>query len=86
VFCTVLALGWWLWARTMRPLPVIEVREYEIGEDVDIDGLRAQLMSLPGAREATIEAERRIASVKVNLELWDEARVRRLLGLPAAAH
>lgn len=86
VFCTVLALGWWLWARTMRPLPVIEVREYEIGEDVDIDGLRAQLMSLPGAREATVEAERRIASVKVNLELWDEARVRRLLGLPAAAH
>jgi MFS family permease len=84
LFCTVLAIVWWLWARSMKPPPVVALREYVIGEHVDLDGLRAQLARLPGVREARIEAERRMAYIKVNLELWDEDGMRRLLDVPAA--
>ena len=79
-----LAIVWWLWARSMKPPPVVALREYVIGDHVDLDGLRAQLARLPGVREARIEAERRMAYIKVNLELWDEDGMRRLLDLPAA--
>lgn len=85
LFCTVLAVVWWLWARSMQPPPVVALREYVIGDHVDLDALRVQLARLPGVREARIEAERRMAFVKVNLELWDEDGARRLLGQPVGA-
>jgi MFS family permease len=85
LFCTVLAVAWWLWARSMQPPPVVALREYVIGDHVDLDALRVQLARLPGVREARIEAERRMAFVKVNLELWDEDGARRLLGQPVGA-
>lgn len=82
VFCTLLAVVWWLWARSMRAPPVVALREYVVGEHVDLDRLRAQLVGLPGVREARVEVERRMAYIKVNLELWDEEGVRRLLDTP----
>ena len=82
--CVVLAIVWWLWARSMQPPPVVALREYAVGDHVDPDWLRAQLLALPGVREASVEAERRMAYVKVNLALWDEDVVRRLLDVPAA--
>lgn len=85
LFCTLLAFVWWLWARSMQPPPVVALREYVIGDHVDLDALSVQLSRLPGVREARIEAERRMAFVKVNLELWDEDGARRLLGHPAGA-
>jgi MFS family permease len=79
LFCAALAVVWLLWARSMRAPPVVALREYVIGEHVDLDRLRDQIAGLPGVREARIEAERRVAFLKVNLELWDEDVVRRLL-------
>jgi MFS family permease len=85
VFCIALSAIWWLWARTMRAPPVVALREYSIGDHVDLDTLRSRLAALPGVREASVEAERRMAYVKVNLETWDEEGVRRLLDAPAAS-
>ena len=44
-----------------------------------------RLLELPGVREASVERERRMAYLKVNLELWDEEDVRRLLDAPVVA-
>ena len=85
IFCTAIATIWWLWARTMKSPPVVALREYVIGDHVDLDTLRARLAALPGVREASIEAERRMAYVRVNLEHWDEDGVRRLLDAPATS-
>lgn len=85
MFCTAIAAIWWLWARTMKSPPVVALREYSIGDHVDLDTLRSRLVELPGVREASVEAERRMAYVKVNLELWDEDGVRRLLDVPATS-
>ncbi len=68
----------------MRAPPVVALREYVIGEHVDLDRLRAQLAGLPGVREARVEAEWRMAYLKVNLELWDEDGLRSLLEVPPA--
>jgi MFS family permease len=84
LFCTALAVVWLLWARSMKPPPVVALREYAIGDHVDLDRLRDQINDLPGLREVRIEAERRMAFLKVNLELWDEDVVRRLLDQPVA--
>jgi MFS family permease len=75
-----LALRWLGVAVTMRAPPVIALREFLIQPQVDLDRLREQLADLPGVREAVVEPEKRIAYLKVNLERWDERRVRRLLG------
>lgn len=75
----VLALLWLAIAVTMRAPPVIALREFLIQPQVDLDRLREQLAGLPGVREAVVEPEKRIAYLKVNLERWDERRVRRLL-------
>jgi MFS family permease len=75
-----LALLWLGVAVTMRAPPVIALREFLIQPQVDLDRLREQLADLPGVREAVVEPEKRIAYLKVNLERWDERRVRRLLG------
>lgn len=84
-FCIALAIAWWLWARSMQAPPVVALREYAIGDHVDIEWLRERLLELPGVREASVERERRMAYLKVNLELWDEEGVRRLLDAPVVA-
>lgn len=74
-----LALIWLGIAVTMQAPPVVALREFLVRPHVDIERLREQLAGLPGVREAVVEPERRIAYLKVNLERWDERRVRRLL-------
>ena len=76
----VLALIWLVIAVTMQAPPVVALREFFVQPGVDIVSLREQLAGLPGVREAVVEPGRRIAYLKVNLEHWDERRVRRLLG------
>jgi len=75
-----LALLWLAIAVTMQAPPVVALREYFIQPQVDLERLREQLAGLPGVREAVVEPEKRIAYLKVNLERWDERRVRRLIG------
>jgi MFS family permease len=75
-----LALIWLVIAVTMQAPPVVALREFFIQPHVDIERLREQLAGLPGVREAVVEPEKRMAYLKVNLERWDERRVRRLLG------
>jgi len=75
-----LSLVWLIFALSMRPPPVIALREYAIRGQVDFAGLRAQLAGLPGVREAVVEPEKRIAYLKVNLDGWDESRLRQVLG------
>ena len=75
-----LALLWLAIAVTMQAPPVVALREFFIQPHVDIETLREQLAGLPGVREAVVEPEKRIAYLKVNLERWDERRVRQLLG------
>lgn len=78
-FAAVPVLAWLLIAATMQPPPVVALREFFIQPHVDIDKLRSTLASLPGVREAVVVPEKRMAYVKVNLERWDEARLRQLL-------
>lgn len=59
---------------------VVALREFIIQPHVDLDKLREQLAEMPGVREAVVEPEKRIAYLKVNLERWDERRVRQLIG------
>jgi MFS family permease len=75
-----LALIWLLIAVTMQAPPVVALREFFIQPHIDIEAVQAQLAALPGVREAVVEPEKRIAYLKVNLERWDERRLRRLLG------
>jgi len=75
-----LALLWLAIAVSMKALPVVASREFFIQPHVDIERVRAELVALPGVREARVEAEQRKAYLKVNLERWDERRVRQLLG------
>jgi MFS family permease len=75
-----LALLWLAIAVTMQAPPVVALREFIIQPHVDLDKLHEQLAGLPGVREAVVEPEKRIAYLKVNLERWDERRVRQLLG------
>ncbi len=75
-----LALIWLVIAVTMQAPQTVALREFFIQPHVDIEKLREQLASLPGVREAVVEPEKRMAYLKVNLERWDERRVRRLIG------
>ena len=75
-----LSMIWLLVALSMRPPPVIAMREYAIRPQVDLNGLRARLVSLPGVRDAVVEPDKRIAYLKVNLEGWDEGQLRSVLG------
>ena len=75
-----LALIWLVIAVTMQAPLTVALREFFIQPQVDIEKLREQLAGLPGVREAVVEPEKRMAYLKVNLERWDERRVRRLMG------
>ena len=80
VVTALLALLWLLLALSMRPPHKVTARSYPIGPAVDLNELRAKIIDLPGVREAIIEQEGRIAHLKVNLDRWDEARLRQLIG------
>ncbi len=71
---------WLAVAMSMRAPPVIALREFAIAPQLDIESIRRELAQLPGVREAVVVAERRMAYLKVNLDGWDERRVRQLLG------
>lgn len=80
VMTALLALLWLVLALSMRPPPKVTARSYPIGPAVDLNELRAKIIDLPGVREAIIEQEGRIAHLKVNLDRWDETRLRQLIG------
>ncbi|MFT4172430.1 MAG: MFS transporter [Rhodocyclaceae bacterium] len=82
VFGTSLLLTvlWGAWARSMVVPSVPAQREYEIAPHIDIVALRDQIAALPGVREVIVEPQRRVAILKVNLERWDEHRLRSLIG------
>lgn len=76
----VLVVCWFAVAMSMKAPPVLAQKEFPLGPDVDIDTLRERLATMPGVREVAVERERRVATLKVNLERWDEAQLRRLIG------
>lgn len=78
--CAALVLLWLASAISMRPPPVIALREFAIAPHLDIEAIGRELAQLPGVREAVVVAEKRMAYLKVNLEGWDERNVRQLLG------
>ena len=80
VVTTLAALLWLGVALTMLPPPKVAARSYPIAATVDIDAVRRQILDLPGVREAVIEHDARMAHLKVNLDRWDEARLRQLIG------
>lgn len=79
-FGAAMVLVWLVIAWSMQPPPVIALREFLIQPHVDIDAVRPQLAALPGVREAVVVREKRMAYLKVNLERWDESRLRQLFG------
>ncbi len=78
--CAVLVLIWLMLALSMRPPPVIVRKELPITPGADMAALYSALAGLPGVREARLEAERGIVHLQVNSDLWDERRVRQLMG------
>ncbi len=83
VMTTALAVVWLGVAMTMLPPPKVVARSYSIGPSVDLDEVRARIVDLPGVREAVVEPESRMAHLKVNLDRWDEAQMRQLIGAGA---
>lgn len=83
-FAALLALLWLALASSMRAPPVIARREFAVGPGVDAEAIRRELAQVPGVREALVVPDRGVAYLKVNLECWDEARVRELLGAAAS--
>jgi MFS family permease len=75
-----LALLWLVFAVTMQAPAVVALREFFIRPHIDIETVQERLAALPGVREAVVEPEKRMAYLKVNLERWDERRLRQLLG------
>ena len=61
---------------------MIARREFALAPGTDADAVRSQLAGVAGVREARVVPETGMAYLKVNLERWDEARVRELLGAP----
>ena len=80
VMTALMAVLWLTAASTMLPPPKVAARSYPIGSEVDIEAVRAKIVDLPGVREAVIEPEGRMAHLKVNLDRWDETRLRQLIG------
>ncbi len=76
----VLALLWLSIAVTMRSPSVLTQRQFAIEPGVDLQRLDERLTGVAGVREAVVEAENRIVTLKVILGQWDERRVRQLLG------
>jgi len=81
-FAAVLAAIWLALAWSMRAPSVIARREFALAPGTDADAVRSQLAGVAGVREARVVPETGMAYLKVNLERWDEARVRELLGAP----
>jgi hypothetical protein len=71
----------WLWVAWSMTVPtVLATRELPIPSGViDLDGLRAQLLEIPGVREAVVLPDRRIACLKLQLGRCDERRLHETL-------
>ncbi|WP_341676652.1 MFS transporter [Niveibacterium sp. SC-1] len=76
---TLLAVIWWLWARSMHNPPLLLERELAIDPHFEIASFRRQLLALPGVREAIVVPERGMAYLRVNADGWDESRLRSLM-------
>lgn len=79
-FAAGLSLLWLVLAVTMEPPPMIARKEFSIHPRADLETVSRELPNLPGISEARVEPDKRMAYLKVNLERWDEARLRKLLG------
>jgi MFS family permease len=72
-------IGMWLaLAVSMRPPPVLALREFSIPQHLDVERIKRQLAELPGVREAVVD--KRTAYLKVNMDRWDERLAQRVLG------
>ena len=78
--CAFMVSIWLMLALSMRPPPTIVRKELPIAPGADMAALYSELAGLPGVREARLEAERGIVHLQVNSDLWDERRVRQLMG------
>lgn len=83
VFCSVLMGCWLLSALSMRAPAAVKSRMYHLAE---ISGQRArdlsaQLLVMPGVREAVVLPEEGVVILKVDMQQeWDEAQVKKLIG------
>ncbi len=75
-----LALLWLLLAATMRQPSYLVTRLLRVGSTVDARQLSATLRRLPGVAEVVVVADERLAYLKVDSKLFDDARARSLVG------
>ncbi|HQR04424.1 MAG: MFS transporter [Proteobacteria bacterium] len=74
--CAALAAIWLGLAFSMKSPPRIAQRAVNLNTAADMDRIKA----LPGVLDASLDADRHIAHLRVNLDLWDERRARQIMG------
>ena len=81
VFAIVLLLVWLIVASTMKPPALVRTRLYHLTEmdEAAAAELQKQLSQLQGVREAMVVAAESIASLKVEMQGFDEAAVDKLV-------
>ncbi len=81
VFAIVLLLVWLIVASTMKPPGLVRTRLYHLPQmdDAAAADLQKQLAQLQGVREAMVVAAENIASLKVDMQGFDEAAVDKLV-------
>jgi MFS family permease len=81
VFAIVLLLVWLIVASTMKPPALVRTRLYHLPkmDEAAAVQLQKQLMQLQGVKEAMVVAVENIASLKVDMQGFDEAAVDKLV-------
>lgn len=84
VFAIVLLLVWLIVASTMNPPALVRTKLYHLSEmdEATAVELQKQLAQLQGVREAMVVAVENIASLKVDMQGFDEAAVDKLVMTP----
>lgn len=80
VMTILLCVLWGVLAWSMQFPARLAVRTVSLQHAKDIDALSVLIARLPGVREVALEREQRIATLKINLDRWDEKNLRGLLG------
>jgi predicted MFS family arabinose efflux permease len=81
VFAIVMLLLWLIVASTMKPPALVRTRLYHLPkmDEAAAVQLQKQLMQLQGVKEAMVVAVENIASLKVDMQGFDEAAVDKLM-------
>ncbi|HEX7970896.1 MAG TPA: MFS transporter [Thiobacillus sp.] len=86
LFCVVLMAAWLVASLSMTAPPAIKTRMFRVGVMPEDQAalLKTQLAGVAGVVEAVVLAEEGVATLKVSIKGWDEARARSLLEMASA--